>query len=488
MFMNLKSQFIALFVGSSVLLGVSACRVAHTPAAIPSLALPDSYAGSLSEASSDSASIANDPYRRLFTDANLVSLIDTALANNPDLRIALQRIEGTRAQYGISNAALLPRVDAVASIGVDRFGRYTLNGVGNYDTNFSEYVTGSSRIPNPTPDYFIGLRSSWEIDIWGKLRNRRRAAYNRVLASEEGRNYIVTALVSDVARLYFTLLSLDAELEIIEDNIELQEQALKLVEVQKAAGRVTELAVQQFRAQLLNTKGLEGGVRQQIQEAENQINVLLGRYPQPIVRGISIREQQLPSTVVAGIPSQLISRRPDIRQAERELEASNIDVAVARAEFLPSLNLTPYLGLNAFRLGVLANPQSVAAGLVGGLSAPIFNRRLLKGNLRVEEAESKEAFITYQRTVLTGVSEVVNSLKGLENYRNVADFKTEEVAVLRQAARTSDNLFATGYATYLEVITSQRSVLESELSLINTKRAQFLSLVDLYRALGGGWR
>ncbi len=486
--MNLKSQFISLFVGSSVLLGVSACRVTHTPAAIPSLSLPNTYAGSLSEANSDSASIANDPYRRLFTDANLVSLIDTALTNNPDIRIAVQRIEATRAQYGISSGALLPRVDAVASAGVDRFGRYTLNGVGNYDTNFSEYVTGSSLIPNPTPDYFVGLRSSWEIDIWGKLKNRRRAAYNRVLASEEGRNYIVTALVSDVARLYFTLLSLDAELEIIEDNIELQEQALKLVEVQKAAGRVTELAVQQFRAQLLNTKGLDGGVRQQIQEAENQINVLLGRYPQPIVRGMSIREQQLPSTVVAGIPSQLISRRPDIRQAERELVASNIDVAVARAEFLPSLNLTPYLGLNAFRLGVLANPQSIAAGIVGGLSAPIFNRRLLKGNLRIEEAETKEAFLTYQKTILTGVSEVVNSLKGLENYRNVANFKTEEVSVLRQAARTSDNLFATGYATYLEVITSQRSVLESELSLINTKRAQFLSLVDLYRALGGGWR
>ncbi|WP_420156175.1 TolC family protein [Siphonobacter sp.] len=485
--MNRKRQILSI-LAAAWLLSLSSCRVRHTPATLAPVPVPSAYAGSLNDPNTDSLSIGNDPYNRLFTDANLVALIDTALARNLDVKMALQRLEVTRAQYGISQAALRPQVDAVVSAGVDRYGRYTLNGVGNYDTNFSEYVTGSSIIPNPVPDYFVGFRSSWEIDLWGKLRNRKRAAYNRVLASQEGRNVIVTDLVAEVARLYFTLLSLDAELEIIRDNVELQQQALSLVEVQKAAGRVTELAVQQFNAQLLNTKSLEGGVRQQILQAENQINILLGRYPQPIQRGISIREQQLPATVAAGVPAQLMSRRPDIRQVERELEAANIDVAVARAEFLPSLNLTPYVGLNAFRLGVLGNVESMTAGILGGLSAPVLNRRFIKGNLRVTEAERNRSFLAYQQVILRGVSEVVQSLKGLENFRNVADYQTQQVEVLRQAARTSDNLFATGYATYLEVITAQRSVLESELSLINTKRSQFLSLVDLYRSLGGGWQ
>ncbi|WP_332367846.1 efflux transporter outer membrane subunit [Spirosoma telluris] len=412
-------------------------------------------------------------------------LIDTALARNPDLKSTLQRIDIARANYGISQGALLPRVDAVATAGVDRYGRYTLNGVGNYDTNLSDNISGSSRIPNPTPDYFVGLRSSWELDIWGKLRNRRKAAYTRILASEEGRNLVVTALTADVARLYYSLLALDAELEIIGENVELQQKALELVEVQKAAGRVTELAVQQFRAQLLNTRGLEGRVQQEIVEAENQLNVLLGRYPQAVARGASIEKQSLPNAVSAGLPAQLVYRRPDIRQAERELEAAHIDVAVARTEFLPSLTLSPYLGFNAFRPNVLLNPQSLALGVLGGLSAPLINRRQLKGNLAIMTAQSKEAYFAYQRAILTGVSEVVSSLKGLDNYRNVATIQQQEVDVLRQAATTSNELFANGYATYLEVITAQRNVLEAELGLITTKRAQFLTLVSLYRALGG---
>ncbi|WP_262697173.1 efflux transporter outer membrane subunit [Fibrisoma montanum] len=459
------------------------CRIMHNPAPTPVMSVPTSYAGG-----QDSASIGDRPYRTLFADPNLVALIDTALARNPDLRIALQRIEIARANYDISQGVLLPQVDAVVSAGVDRYARYSLNGVGNFDTNLSENITGPNVIPNPTPDYFVGFRASWELDIWGKLRNQRRAAYTRVLASQEGRNLIITNLAADVARFYYTLLALDAELEIIRENEALQRRAVELVEVQKAAGRVTELAVQQFRAQLLNTRSLEGRVRQDIVRTENQLNALLGRYPQPITRGESIEKQQLPPVVAAGIPSQLVRRRPDIRQAERELEAANVDVAVAQAQFLPSLNLTPYAGLNAFRASVLVNPQSLALGVLGSLTAPVFNRRFLKGNLRAVEAQSREAYYGYQRAILTGVSEVVTSLKGLENFRNVADLQTQEVAVLRQAARTSDDLFGTGYATYLEVITAQRSVLDAELSLINTKQAQFLSLIDLYRALGGGWQ
>ncbi|RRB02326.1 TolC family protein [Larkinella rosea] len=462
---------------------LNSCRVAE-PLRLPNARpLPTSFSGN-----TDSTTIGSLDWKAFFSDSDLESLIDTALARNPDLQMATQRIEMARANFEYTRGALVPSVNAVAAVGVDRFGQYTLNGVGNFDTNLSPNIKGDKRIPTVTPDYFLGFRSNWEIDLWGKLRNRKRAAYVRFLATEKGRHLITTSLISEVARLYYSLLALDSELEIIRENEALQRRASELVVVQKAAGRVTELAVQQFNAQLLNTRGLEAQVQQQIVEAENQLNQLLGRFPQRIPRSKTISYQELPARVSAGIPSQMLRRRPDIQQAELAMEAANIDVEVARAEFLPSLNLTPYVGLNAFRASVLLDPASLAFGLVGGLAAPVFNRRYLKSNYSLSVAQSREAFYGYQKTVLTGFSEVMTSLRGIENYRKVADLQDQEVKVLGQAATISDELFATGYASYLEVITAQRSVLAAELSLINTKRAQFLSVIDLYRALGGGWK
>ena len=435
----------------------------------------------------DSGSIAGQSWRAFFSDSSLVQLIDTALVGNLDLRVATQRIEQARAGFDYSRGFLAPQVNVVASVGVDRYGRNTLNGVGNYDTNLSENVSGNLVIPNPTPDYFLGARSTWEIDIWGKLRNRRRAAYLRILASEQGRHAVITGLVAEIARYYYQLLALDGELEIIQKNIDFQQKAVELVQVQKQAGRVTALAVQQFTAQLLNTRSRQGQVRQQIVAAENSLNRLIGRFPQPIVRGRSLQERELPGQVLAGLPAQMLVRRPDIRQAELELAAANVNVEVVRAEFLPGLNLSGYVGLNSFRLGTLFDPASIAAGVLGGLTAPVFNRRFLKANFRQSVAQSREAFYNYRQTILTGFSDVTTSLRGVGNYRDVADLQTQEVAVLNKAVSTSNDLFRSGYASYLEVITAQRSVLEAELALINTKQAQFLALTDLYRALGGGW-
>ncbi|GAB3939631.1 TolC family protein [Spirosoma harenae] len=437
---------------------------------------------------SDSIGIASQNWRDFFADQNLIQLIDTALAGNLDLRIATQRIESARAAFAYTRGYLAPQVNAVASAGVDRYGNYTMNGVGNFDTNLSENIRGNNRIPNPTPDYFVGARSTWEVDIWGKLRNRKQAAYVRLLASEKGRHVVITALVAEVARYYYTLLALDGEMEIIQKNIDLQQNALGLVRIQKEAGRVTELAVQQFTAQLLNTRSRQGRVRQQIIEAENQLNRLLGRYPQPIGRGKSLQERDLPGQVLTGLPAQMLTRRPDIRQAELELQAAHIDVDVARAEFLPSLNLNAYVGLNAFRTAVLFNPASIAAGLLGGLSAPIINRRFLKGNYQQSVAQTRESLYRYRQTILTSFSEVTTNLRGVENYRTVANLQSQEVNVLQKAVTTSNDLFSSGYASYLEVITAQRSVLEAELAMINTRQQQFLAFTDLYRALGGGWQ
>ncbi len=464
------------------LLLLSGCQAPRTLVPLPSRPVPLSFGEQ-----ADSVGIANQTWRTFFDDENLVALIDTALAQNFDLHIATQRIEQASAAFNYSQGFLVPQVNAVASAGLDRYGRNTLNGVGNFDTNLSPNIDGNRLIPNPTPDFFLGARSTWEVDIWGKLRNRRKAAYLRLLGSEKGRQAVVTGLVAEVARYYYSLLALDGELEIIQRNIDYQRNALELVRIQKQAGRVTELAVQQFAAQLLNTRSRQIQVRQQIIDAENGLNRLLGRYPQPILRGSSLQSRELPGAVLTGLPAQMIFRRPDIRQAELDLQAANVDVELARAEFSPTLNLTGYMGLNAFRLGSLVNPASIATGLLSGLSAPVFNRRFVRANYQGSVAQSREALYRYRQTIVTGFSEVTTSMRGVENYQQVAGLQTEEVRTLQLAVLTANDLFRSGYATYLEVITAQRSVLEAELALINTKRAQFLSLTYLYRELGGGW-
>jgi NodT family efflux transporter outer membrane factor (OMF) lipoprotein len=449
----------------------------------PAKKVPQAFAGR-----TDTTSIGDISPGAFFADEYLVNLVDTALRHNYDALIALQRIEAARATFEVSRATLLPSVDVVAAAGVDKYGKYTMNGVGNFDTNLSEHVDGDLRIPNPTPDYFLGLRSAWEIDLWGKLRSRKKALYARYLASRQGRHLVATSLVAEVATRYYQLLALVDELEIIRKNIALQEISLETIKIQKLGGRATQLAVQQFEAQLLRTRSLEAEKRQEIIATENGLNLLLGRYPQPIRRGVPLREQQLPREVAAGIPAQMLRRRPDVQRAALEMTAAKAEVDAAKAAFLPSLRITPYLGLNAFKASLLLNPGSVAYGALAGLAAPVLNRKALRSNYYRTSAGNTEAFYRYQRAVLSGYQEVVTGLSRIENLNKVYAFRTQEVAVLLDAVSTANTLFVAGYASYLEVVTAQRRVLEAELELIDTRQQQFLSLVDLYRSLGGGWQ
>ncbi|SIT83775.1 efflux transporter outer membrane subunit [Pontibacter indicus] len=465
-----------------VLLG--ACK-AIEPTQLPDAApLPASFGST-----ADSASLGDVRWRDFFKDEHLVRLIDTALHNNPDVLAAAQRIELARAGVLQTRGELLPQVSAVGAAGVDRFGKYTMTGVGNFDTNLSPNISEDQKVNQPlVPEYFLGLRSSWEIDLWGKLRQGRKAAFARFMASEKGRQLVTTSLVADVANLYYQLLSLDNELAILDRNIALQERALELVCIQKEGGRATELAVKQFAAQLLNTQALKAEKTQEITQTENQLNRLLGRHPQPIARGAALVEQELPQQVHAGVPSDLLRRRPDIQQAELELLATKADVAAARAAFLPALTLNPYVGYNAFDASLLFKPASLAYGVLGGLSAPLLNRSNIRADFRRADAGRLQAFAAYQSAVLTGVQEVMTNLRGIENFRQSAELKQEEVEVLQEAVGTANDLYAAGYASYLEIITAQRSVLEAELHLTNTRKNILQSTVGLYRALGGGWQ
>lgn len=476
------SYLIIIFALTALLEG---CKIAEIPALPSSIAPPASYHGN----SNDTTSMATINWKSFFADTFLVKLIDTALLHNPDMQTALQRIEIARAKMRFREGAMLPTLGAEASAGVRRYSDYSLDGVGNYDTNLSDNVTGNRRIPNPTPDFFLGLRSSWEIDLWGKLKSRKKAAYARLLASEKGVHLVKTTLVAEVAGLYFQLLALDNELEVIRENVKLQETALEIITLQKMGGKTTELAVKQFNAQLLNTKSMEARIRQRITQTENQLNLLLGRMPQTIERGKPINEQQLPEEVNAGIPGDLLLNRPDIRQAELELLAAKADVKAARAAFYPSFTISPFVGLHSFRAAMLFDaPSSLAMGILGGLTAPLLNRYQIESDFKQSVAANKVEFYNYQKAILAGYNEVFTSLNRIENLEKVAELKEQEVEVLTQAVAVSNDLFLGGYASYLEVITAQKRVLEAQLELTNTRKEQFLSIIDLYRELGGGWQ
>lgn len=436
----------------------------------------------------DTISVAQNNWKAFFDDKNLIELIEIALQNNQDLQIVLQKIEKSKADLMLAKGYFLPTVQANISAGIDKFGDYTMNGVGNFDTNLSPNIDVQQRIPNPTPDLFLGFRSSWEIDIWGKLKNNKKSSLARFMATQEAKNVITTEIVTQIALLYYELLALDAELDVIKKNINLQEQVLKVMQIQKEAGKATELAVKQSSALLLRTRSLENTLKIQIIQLENQINFLLGRFPQEVKRTNDFPDKKLLVYSSLGLPTQMLRQRPDIRQAEWQLKATEADVQVAQRAFLPSLNINASLGYNAFKSSLLFNPASLAYGLLGSLATPLLQNKALKRNQKIAIAEFYEAHAQYQKTVLKSFQEVHTFIKILENLEKAYDFRRQEVEELTKAVSTSQDLFIAGYANYLELITAQKSVLEAELDLFLIRRDHFLFAIQLYRALGGGWK
>jgi NodT family efflux transporter outer membrane factor (OMF) lipoprotein len=436
----------------------------------------------------DTISAASIRWQQFFTDPALIKLIEKALTHNPDFKIAVQRIEINRAQLMTAKAALLPYVQGGLTFGADRFGRYTMNGVGNFDTNLSPDITKDQLIPErPYTEMFLGFRSVWEIDIWKKLSSRRKAAAARFMAVQEERKLLQTLLVSEVAQLYYTLLALDFELEVLKRNINLQQNELDLIKVQKEAGRATELAVKQFSAQLMRTKSLEYEIKQQIIVAENQLNFITGSFPGTIARSNFNEQLKLPAVLTAGVPSSLLAKRPDILVAEWQLQAAGADVNAARAAFLPQLTITPYIGMSAFNPRLLFSPESIAAGALSGLMAPVFMQKQIEAAYQISIANNKIAYYDYEKVVLRAVQEVVTDMKAIDNLRNSIELKEKETNELKEGLKVAGDLYNSGFATYLEIITAQRNVLDAELQQIILMNQMMLAAVDLYRSLGGGW-
>lgn len=476
----MKHKFSKLLIVALVLSG---CKV-MTSAPLPTIKpLPQRY--NEKNGAADSATLV---FKNIFADTCLHNFITTALQHNTDLNISLQRIYMAYARLAERKGAFLPAVNGVVTGAADKYGDYTMNGVGNFDTNLSPNISKDQQIPvSPTTDVFVGLSSTWEIDLWGKLRHLKKAAQAEVWATEKGKQLLITSLVATLAQGYYNLLGLDTELKIVRKNIGLQQQALEIVQAQKVGGRANELAVQQFRAQLLNTRGIEYRILQERVQVENELNALAGSYPQPIVRDTSLPELVTVS-IETGLPAALLSVRPDIQQAEYELQMTKENVQAARAAFLPSLTLSPYLAFNAFSPALLFNGGSLAYGLAGGLTAPLFQQRRIQAQFIIANAASKEAVYNYQQKLLNAYSEVVTNINAVDNFKKAFTVKMQEVQELQKAVASARELYLTGYATYLEVITAQKNVLEAEMELAVQKKNVYISLIQLYRSLGGGWQ
>ncbi len=434
---------------------------------------------------SDSANAASIKWNQYFTDSSLIALIEEAITNNLDLLVALQKIEITKARAKQSNGVLFPEIKAGVSSSLRRFGLYTMDGAGNIST----YITPGQIVPINLPDYSLGLNASWEVDVWGKLRNKKKAALARYMGSVEGKNFVITNLIAETATTYYELLALDNELEIIKETIKLQNDALELIYIQKDAAVVNELAVQQFSAQTLNSQALEYDIIQRITECENKINFLLGRFPQPVTRGKLQLTAKLPFQINTGIPSDLLKNRPDIKHAEYELIAAKADVKAAKAAFYPSFNIIGAVGFQAFNTEFLfTTPQSIAYTLLGNLMAPVINRNAIKAEFRYANASQQEALYNYQKSIINGYIEVYNEASKIKNLEKKVALKSQEANTLSQSIQTSSELFRTGRATYVEVLMTQKGSLASRLELVSAIQQQYIAAINIYKALGGGWK
>lgn len=465
----------------SICLVVASCKIPAITPSTENRSVPRSY-----NKNGDTTNMSAIQWRNFFTDKDLVSLIDTALENNQELRITLQEIEIARNDIRSRHAALLPTVGVRAGAELEKVGRYTSQGAGDASTE----IKPGKEVPENLPNYTVAAYANWEADIWKKLHNAKKAAVNRYLSTVEGRNFVLTNLIAEVANSYYELLALDNQLVIVKQNIELQKNALEIVKVQKEAARTTELAVQKFEAEVLKSQSLEYDILQRIKETENRINFLLGRYPKEIPRDRSNFLSLLPQAVSSGIPSQLLANRPDIKQAELELAAAKLDVKVARAEFYPSFGISAALGFEAFKPSYLLKypAESLLYSLAGDLAGPLINRNAIKAEFYSANARQLQAMYNYERTILNAYLEVSTQLSNISNLEKSYDLKSKQVDALTRSIDISNDLFKSARADYLEVLMTQRDALESKLELIETKKAQLSAVINIYRDLGGGWK
>lgn len=465
-------------VGAALLL--QGCAIPTIQTKDVQVTLPAQY-----QEDNELVSAANIDWNNWFGDPVLADLISTALANNPEVGMMVQRINMAANEVYAREGEYLPSVAAGIEAETEKVGQYTRDGAVEEQLSIREHRD----FPDPLANLRLGLNASWELDVWHKLRDASKVASLEYLASIEHRQFFVTQLVAEVSRSYYDLLALDNQLSNLDATIEVQEHVLHTLAELKNYGRTTSLPLTRFRAEVSKNQSERFLIQQEIVETENKLNVLLGRMPQQIPRDASALMHASLHKPATGVPSQLLTNRGDIRQAELELQAAQLDIQVAKANFYPSFTLRAGVGLDAFDSRYLLDvPESLAYSLSGDMFAPLINRRAIEAEYQNASAAQIQAAYEYEYTVIRAVSEVSASLAKLDNLAQSYNRKAQQIEALSQSVKVAEQLFSSARGEYLEVLLAQREALEARSELIETRKQQLSALVELYQSLGGGWQ
>lgn len=482
---KLKRRTLLGAMGASLVLVTPGCKIPEICCPQAGKPLPSMYVSNNdpNQVVADDGSSAQLGWSEFFDDAVLKSLIAEALSGNQELKILAQDIRIANNEIMARRGSIFPFFSLGASSGIEKSSRFTRAGAVEDQLT----VAPGKGFPDPLPNFLVAADVSWEVDIWRKLRNARDAATLRYLGTQAGRTYVVTRIVAEVAENYYELLALDNQLLTLEQTVLIQQQSLATAKALKDAARGTELAVQRFQAEVQKNESERTIIRQKITEAENRINFLLGRYPQPIPRpSVDYLDLNL-RALSFGVPSEQLQNRADIRQAERELSAAGLDVRVARAEFFPSLILTAGVGYEAFNTKYLfSSPESLIYSAAGGLVGPIINRAAIKAEYLNANARQLQAVYDYQQTVINAHIEVVNRLSMVDNLSKSIELKKQQLKSLEASVENASRLFQNARGEYIEVLLAQREMMEARMIIIETKREQLGAVINAYQALGGG--
>jgi len=438
----------------------------------PNLDVPENYLQPVQEGEN----FANLPWWDLFQDPQLQSLIRTALEHNQDLGIAAARIEEFRALLGVTRADQFPTVDIKGSAASSR----------GSENTFPGNLPGIS-LDDPVENYRLSADVFFELDLFGRLRRATEAARAQLLATEEARRSITISLVANVASTYMLLRDLDAQLEIAERTRRTRSDSLAIIQARFDKGTVPKLDVNQAEIELAIAMAAVATAERSVAQTENVLSVLLGRNPGPVVRGLSLRQQFTPVDVPAGLPSELLQRRPDVLSSEAQLAAQTARIGIAQAARWPSLTLTGTLGFESAELSTLTDSESDFWNAGVGILAPVFNAGRNRSRVEAERARTEQALLSYEQTVLRAFREVEDALVAVRTYRTEHEARQRQVAAARSAATLSRARYNGGVTSYLEVLDTERSLFNSELTESQTLRLYINAIIELYKALGGGW-
>jgi len=426
----------------------------------------------------DTTNIADIQWKNFFEEDDLVQLIGTALQKNNDLQIAEKNISIANLQYKQAKLGNIPQLNAFANASSTRLSDNSLNG-----RNTSSFL-GQKHVD----DYSAGLDLSWEADIWGKIRNQKKSALASYMQTTEAKKALQTAVVANVSNGFYDLLMLDAQLEIAKKTLVLNDSTLFVVNLQYEAGQVNLLAKQQTEAQRLVAAQLIPQIEQNIQIQENAISVLSGTFPEAQQRQSLLNNIAVKENLSAGIPAQLLNKRPDVKRAELAVKMANARVGITKAYLYPALTITATGGANSFEINNWFNlPASLFGSVAGGLTAPIFNSKKLRTQYEVAKMEREQSVLQFKQTVLVAVGEVSDALVRIDKQEKQYAIASQRVGTLKKSITNANLLFKNGMATYLEVIVAQSYLLQAELELAAIKKERLAANIELYRALGGGW-